>query len=176
VCGVLEAIIFVVFPFAMVFAALSDLFTMTIANRVSLLLIATFALVAPFTGMDMATYGMHFAAGALVLACGFIGFAMGGVGGGDAKLLTAVAVWCGFSDVLVEYLLYSAMLGGWLTLSILAYRGSFIAEQAGARFEFLERIGRKDAGVPYGIALGIGGLIVAHKLPLMAWALERAAG
>lgn len=172
----LEAIIFVVFPFAMVFAALSDLLTMTIANRVSLLLIATFAIVAPLTGMDMATYGMHFAAGALVLVVGFIGFAAGGVGGGDAKLLTAIAVWCGFSDVLVVYLLYAALLGGLLTFAILFFRGTYIAEQAGARFEFLQRIGRKDAGVPYGIALGIGGLLVSQDLPLMAWALERAAG
>jgi prepilin peptidase CpaA len=73
----LEAIIFVVFPFCMAFAAVSDMLTMTIANRVSLLLIATFAIVAPFTGMDLATYGMHFAGGGLVLAVTFALFAMG---------------------------------------------------------------------------------------------------
>jgi prepilin peptidase CpaA len=173
---VLEAVIFVVFPFAMVFAALSDLLTMTIANRVSLLLIAVFAVVAPFTGMDIATYGMHFAAAGGVLVIMFCAFAFGGVGGGDAKLLTAIALWCGYNDVLVEYLLYATLLGGWLTIGIVMYRGSFIAEMAGSRFQFLERIGRTDVGVPYGIALGLAGLCVAHKLPLMAWALERAAG
>jgi prepilin peptidase CpaA len=172
----LEAAVFVVFPFAMVFAAISDLLTMTIANRVSLLLIATFALVAPFTGMDMATYGMHFAAAGLVLVVMFCAFAFGGVGGGDAKLLTAISLWCGFSQVLVDYLLIAAVLGGWLTIGIIVYRGSYLAQLAGSRFAFMEKIGRNDVGVPYGIALGIAGLVVSHKLPLMEWALERAAG
>ena len=53
----LEALIFVVFPFCMVFAAVSDLLSMTIANRVSVLLIAVFAIVAPLTGMDWASFG-----------------------------------------------------------------------------------------------------------------------
>lgn len=172
----LEAVVFVVFPFAMVFAALSDMLTMTIANRVSLMLIATFALVAPFTGMDMATYGMHFAAGAGILVLTFAAFAFGGMGGGDAKLLTAIAVWCGPSNVLVEFMLYAAVLGGWLTLGLVMYRGTLIAEMVGARLAFMERLGRHDVGIPYGIALGIAGLGIAHKLPLMAWALERAAG
>ena len=64
----LEAVIFVVFPVCMLFAAISDTLSMTIANRVPVLLVATFALAAPLTGMDWATYGGHFAAGALVLA------------------------------------------------------------------------------------------------------------
>ncbi|TGT92468.1 peptidase, partial [bacterium M00.F.Ca.ET.155.01.1.1] len=87
----LEAVIFVVFPFCMLFAAISDVLSMTIANRVPVLLLATFALVAPLTGMDWATYGGHFAAGALVLAVTFGLFALGGMGGGDAKLLAATA-------------------------------------------------------------------------------------
>ena len=64
----LEALIFVVFPFCMVFAAVSDTLSMTIANRVPLVLLAVFAVVAPLTGMDWAEYGWHFAAGATVLA------------------------------------------------------------------------------------------------------------
>ena len=91
----LEALIFVVFPFCMVFAAISDMLSMTIANRVPVLLVAVFALVAPLTGMDWATYGWHFAAGGLVLAVTFGLFALGGMGGGDAKLLAATAVWMG---------------------------------------------------------------------------------
>ena len=120
----LEALIFVVFPFCMVFAAVSDTLSMTIANRVPLLLLAVFALVAPLTGMGWADYGWHFAAGALVLAVTFGMFALGGMGGGDAKLLAATAVWLGFNLHLVEYLVASAFLGGMLTVAILAYRGS----------------------------------------------------
>ena len=160
--SMLEALIFVVFPFCMVFAAVSDMLSMTIANRVSLLLVATFAVVAPLTGMDWATYGWHFAAGALVLAVTFGLFALGGMGGGDAKLLAATAVWMGFNLHLIEYLVASAFLGGVLTLHPV-YRGSPLADHTGQNM-FLRNFADAKAGVPYGIALGIGGLIAYPRL------------
>ena len=170
----LEALIFVVFPFCMVFAAVSDMLSMTIANRVSVVLIAVFAVVAPLTGMEWATFGWHFAAGALVLAVTFTLFAIGGMGGGDAKLLTATAVWMGFSIPLVEYLVYSAFIGGVLTVAILAYRGSALAVFTG-RNMFLRNFADGDRGIPYGVALGLGGLLTFPNSPLMTWAMERLA-
>ena len=171
----LEALIFVVFPFCMVFAAVSDMLSMTIANRVSLLLIATFAVVAPFTGMDWATYGWHFAAAGLVLGVTFVMFAIGGMGGGDAKLLAATALWMGFDLVLVQYLVFSTFIGGLLTVLILLYRNSGIAVITGRNL-FLRHLSDEKAGVPYGIALGVGGLLTYPQTPLMAWALARLAG
>ena len=168
----LEALIFVVFPFCMVFAAISDTLSMTIANRVSLLLLAVFAVVAPLTGMDWATDGWHFAAGALVLAVTFGLFALGGMGGGDAKLLAATAVWMGFNLHLVEYLVASTFLGGLLTLAIVAYRGSALAVYTGQNM-FLKHFADPKGGIPYGIALGVGGLLAYPVSPLMVWALER---
>lgn len=168
----LEALIFVVFPFCMVFAAVSDMLSMTIANRVPVLLLAVFAVVAPLTGMDWATYGWHFAAGGVVLAVTFTLFAMGGMGGGDAKLLAATAVWMGFSIHLIEYLVTSAFLGGVLTLAILNYRGSVLSTFT-SRNMFLRNFADSEGGVPYGIALGIGGLLTFPQSPLMVWALER---
>lgn len=168
----LEALIFVVFPFCMVFAAVSDTLSMTIANRVALLLLVVFAVVAPLTGMGWVDYGWHFAAGALVLAVTFGMFALGGMGGGDAKLLSATAVWMGFSFHLIEYLVISAFLGGLLTLAILAYRGSNLAMYTG-RNMFLKNFANPKGGVPYGIALGIGGLVTYPSTPLMVWALGR---
>jgi len=170
----LEALIFVVFPFCMVFAAVSDTLSMTIANRVPLLLLAVFAVVAPLTGMDWTTYGWHFAAGALVLMITFGMFAVGGMGGGDAKLLTATAVWMGFNVHLVEYVVVSALAGGALTLAILTYRGSVLATFT-SRNLFLRNLADGEGGVPYGIALGIGGLIAYPSSPLMAWALGKLA-
>ena len=55
----LQALIFVVFPFAMAFAAVSDLLSMTIQNRVSVALVMAFAVIAPLTGMDWPAYAMH---------------------------------------------------------------------------------------------------------------------
>ena len=87
------AVIMVVFPFAMIFAALSDFFTMTISNRISLLLIAAFLLIAPFIGLTWGEFGMHLAAFGLVLAVTFALFAAGTLGGGDAKLMASTSLW-----------------------------------------------------------------------------------
>jgi hypothetical protein len=91
----IEAAILVIFPFCMVHAALSDAVSMTIANRLSLLLAGSFLVLAPLSGMDWTTIGWHLAAGALVLSVTFTIFAIGGMGGGDAKLLAATALWMG---------------------------------------------------------------------------------
>ncbi|MEW6632742.1 MAG: prepilin peptidase [Pseudomonadota bacterium] len=170
----LEAVIFVVFPFCMLFAAISDTLSMTIANRVPALLLVTFAVVAPLTGMDWTAYGWHFAAGALVLAVTFGLFALGGMGGGDAKLLATTAVWMGLNITLVSYLVTSAFIGGLLTIAILVYRKSPLAAYTGHN-RFLRHFADESVGVPYGIALGLGGLITFPDSPLMVWALARLA-
>ena len=112
----IEAAILVIFPFCMAHAAVSDGLTMTIANRVSILLVASFLLLAPLTGMDWSAYGMHLMAGGVVLLVTFSLFAFGAMGGGDAKLLAATALWMGWSVTLLQYLIYAALLGGMLTL------------------------------------------------------------
>jgi prepilin peptidase CpaA len=170
----LQAAILVVFPFCMLFAAISDMVSMTIANRVSLILVGTFAVLAPLTGMDWATYGMHFAAGGIVLTITFGMFAMGGMGGGDAKLLAATAVWMGFGIVLVQYLVIGAMLGGLLTLAILLYRKSPASVFTGHNM-FLRHFADEKAGIPYGVALGVAGLVTYPETALMQWALAQVA-
>lgn len=170
-----EAAIFVIFPFCLAFAAVSDLLSMTIANRVTLLLVASFAVIAPFTGMDWQTYGLHFAAMAAVLACTFALFAIGGMGGGDAKLLAATALWMGFGQPLVLYLVASAFLGGLLTLAILLFRNSDLRLIAGDNM-FLRNLADKSVGIPYGIALAMGGFVAFPESPLAVWALARVAG
>lgn len=168
----LEAAIFVIFPFCMAYAAVSDMVSMTIANRVSLLLVAAFALIAPFTGMEWAVYGVHFAAGAAVLVVTFGLFALGGMGGGDAKLLAATSVWFGFSAGLLDYLILSTVAGGALTLALVAYRNSPISALTGANV-FLRHFSDQKAGIPYGVALGVGGLLTYSQTPLMQWAMAR---
>lgn len=168
----LEAIILVVFPFCMLFAALSDMLSMTIANRLSAILVATFVVVAPFTGMDWPVFGSHLLAGALVLTITFGLFALGGMGGGDAKLIAASSVWMGLGYNLLAYLLVASFLGGILTFLILLFRGSPLALYS-SRNVFLKNFGADAKGVPYGIALGVAGLMVYPESPLMTWAIDR---
>lgn len=168
----LEALIFVVFPFCMVYSAVSDTLSMTIANRVPLLLVGVFLGVAPLTGMGWAEVGMHLAAGSLLLLATFALFALGGMGGGDAKLIAATSVWMGLGVPLVQYLVISTFFGGVLTLAILSFRRTALAHVAGQNM-FLKHFTQDAGGVPYGIALGIGGLMTYPSSPLVVWAVER---
>jgi prepilin peptidase CpaA len=154
------------FPAMMAFAASSDLLTMTISNRVSLILIAGFFALAVASGMGVADIFDHIGAGCLVLLVAFGFFTRGWIGGGDAKLAAATALWLGF-DYLLHYLLYASLLGGALTLLLVRFRMSPLPP-ALARQEWLERLHRKDAGVPYGIALAAAALAIYPDTPWMA--------
>ena len=168
----IEAVILVVFPFAMVHAAVSDMLSMTIVNRVSLLLIGGFAIVAPLTGMDWDQGLTHIAAFALLLTVCFGLFAIGAMGGGDAKLMASTALWFGLNFSLMKYLLVASALGGVLTLCILKYRRTPVAIYAG-QVEFLRRIADPKEKIPYGIALGTAGLLVFPESWLAEWVIQR---
>lgn len=166
-----EALVLVVFPFCMAYAAISDMITMTIANRVSLLLVAAFFVAAPLAGMPLTVIGMHLLAGMLVLGVTFALFAFGTMGGGDAKLLAATAVWMGLGMSLAEYVVIGAVFGGMLTLLILIYRNSPISDVTG-NFLLLRKFSDRRVGIPYGIALGLAGLVVFPTSPMGVWAIE----
>jgi prepilin peptidase CpaA len=146
------------FPALMAFAAASDLFTMTISNRVSLALAASFVALALMSGM--AGYDMlaHLGAGAAVLVVAFGCFAMGWVGGGDAKIAAGAALWFGFGHLL-DYLLYASLFGGALTLLLLQFRQWPLPYQLAGQ-PWLIKLHAKESGIPYGIALAIGALMV----------------
>jgi prepilin peptidase CpaA len=146
------------FPALMAFAAASDLLTMTISNRVSLALAAGFLVLAPLGGMGLQAMLLHLGAGAAVLAVAFACFAMGWMGGGDAKVAAAVALWFGF-DHLLEFLVYASLFGGALTLLLLQFRQWPLPYPLTGQ-AWLLRLHDKQSGIPYGIALAIGALMV----------------
>lgn len=162
---VADAVRLLLFPALMAFAAWSDLFTMTISNRISLILVGGFFVLAVWSGMPLGQIGMHVAAGLAVLVVTFTFFARGWIGGGDAKLAAATALWLGFEQLL-NYLTIASLLGGVLTLLIMRFRlmplPAMLAEQ-----EWAKRLHRMDAGVPYGIALAIAALMVYSDTPWM---------
>lgn len=153
-----DAVRLLLFPALMAFAASSDLLTMTISNRVSLLLVGGFIAIALLTGMNGADFLSHIGAGLLVLAVTFGFFARGWIGGGDAKLAAATALWLGF-DHLLAYFVYASLLGGGLTLLLLQFRNLplpsvFLGQQ------WIERLHSRHAGIPYGIALAAAALLI----------------
>jgi prepilin peptidase CpaA len=160
-----DAIRLLLFPALMAFAASSDLITMTISNRVSLVLVASFFVLALMWHMPLAEIGLHAGAAAAVLVVAFVFFARGWIGGGDAKLAAATALWLGF-DQLLNYVIFASLLGGLLTLMILRFRAMPLPAML-ARQEWVQRLHRTDAGIPYGIALALAALLIYPNTPWM---------
>ena len=160
----LDIVRLLLFPALMAFAAVSDLFTMTISNRISLALLAGFVVLAILGGMNLQTISMHLVAGFAVLTVAFVCFAFGWIGGGDAKLAAVTALWFGF-DHLMIYLAYAAVAGGVLTLAILQFRKWPLPAPLLSQ-DWAKRLHDRDTGVPYGIALAFGALVI---YPETAW-------
>jgi prepilin peptidase CpaA len=154
----IEVIRLTLFPAMMAFAASSDLLTMTIANRVSLILIAGFFLLAVLTGMSAAAMLEHAGTALAVLLIAFVFFTRGWIGGGDAKLAAASVLWLGFGH-LADYLVYSSLLGGALTLGVIQFRAMPMPQVLAGR-DWAERLHDSSGGVPYGIALAAAALLV----------------
>jgi prepilin peptidase CpaA len=146
------------FPAIMALAASSDLLTMTISNRISLVLAGGFLAMALLNGMGAMEILMHASAGLVVLIACFIFFANGWIGGGDAKLAAATALWFGFPHLL-DYLLVASLLGGALTFLLLQLRRYPLPYWL-LRQEWAQRLHDKKSGIPYGIALAVAALLV----------------
>jgi prepilin peptidase CpaA len=153
-----------VFPILMAYAAASDLLTMTIPNKLSLILIVSFFIYAFAAGLSWPVMGMHAAAFASVLAVTFFMFSMGWIGGGDAKLASSIALWFGFEH-LMEYFFIAAIGGGALTLAILFLRGQHLPRFV-LGWQWLTRLHDKNNGVPYGIALAGAALLLYPQSPI----------
>jgi prepilin peptidase CpaA len=157
----LETASLIIFPAFMAFAASSDLLTMRISNRLVLLLAAAFLPVALLAGLSLEQVGMHLLCGLAVLVVTFTLFALRWIGGGDAKLAAATALWLGF-DLTPAYLLYASLFGGLLTLALLGMRRVPLEPLFAGRpsLHWLSRLHDPKQGVPYGIAMAIAGLLI----------------
>jgi prepilin peptidase CpaA len=164
------AAILLVFPLCLAFAAISDLLTMTIPNRVSLILMISFAVLAPLSGMALPAIGMHALGAAIVFGICFALFALNVMGGGDAKLLSAAAIWFGYDPALLSFLVYVSFIGGLVTVAILLIRSQADMILAiGLPIPNSLLLAKK---IPYGVAIAIGGFVAFPSSPLFLAALE----
>lgn len=150
-------------------AAISDLFTMTIPNRIPAVLLASFLILAPFSGLTWPDMGMSVVAGIVVFAACFGLFAVNVMGGGDAKLLTAAAVWFGFNQSLLVFLVAVSFVGGLLTLAVLLVRSQSNSVLAmGIPLPASLTTAKK---IPYGIAIAIAGFLTYDQSPIFLLAM-----
>lgn len=153
-----EWCVLLIFPFALIFAGISDAMSFTIPNRVSVALFIGFILLVPFSGLSLAEVGTHIITGFVMLLIGFVLFARGYLGGGDAKIIAAASLWLG-PDLVGPFILFAAFYGGILSVICLyLYNTPLPVFLSGQRWLLNFQTG--TAAVPYGIAIGFAGLSV----------------
>lgn len=148
----------ILFPFLVSYAAASDLLTMKISNSVNGCIFFSFIYFAVASGMSAEVLAWHVCAGVLTLAVSFGMFARGWIGGGDAKLAAATALWLGLAH-LGDFIIIASVLGGMLTLAIV-YARSFPLPAASIHLPFVTHLHSAKTDIPYGIALSAAALIV----------------
>jgi prepilin peptidase CpaA len=96
-------------------------------------------------------------------------FTFGWIGGGDAKLFAASALWLG-APGLVPFLFWTAMAGGVLSIVLMVARRGRTA--GGPDVErWLPQLLRPGGPVPYGLAICAGALAALRHAPLAQFAL-----
>jgi prepilin peptidase CpaA len=100
----------------------------------------------------------HVGAGLIGLLLGVLLFIPGRFGGGDAKLLAAIALWIGL-DSLFPYVLYVALAGG-IMVPVFTMMRSVPLPRLLLGQAWALRLHNPGSGIPYGIALAAGALLV----------------
>lgn len=163
---VVQAALALTFPVLVIAAALRDLTSYTIPNWISLALIAGFALAAVASGLPLAQVGLHLAIFAAALAAGMAMFALRWIGGGDAKLFAAAALWLG-PQAGLTYLIATCIAGGALALTLLSLRSMWLRAFANLGPPWLIRLASPGEAVPYGVAIAVGALFAFQASPLV---------
>lgn len=153
-----------VFAMAMISGGFRDLTTMTIPNSLVLWMLGAYVVLAPFSGLPAGAIALDAGVALAVLATGFLMFAFGWIGGGDAKLAAVAVLWLGL-ETTAPFLVNAALCGGLLTLVLLSLRrlptGALSAQ-------WVAPLRAAEKGVPYGVALAAAALLV---LPQSHWFL-----
>jgi prepilin peptidase CpaA len=153
----IQAALLMIFPLLVIIAALTDLTSFTIPNRISALLLAGFLPAALALGRPWGEVGVDAAVFAVALLAGMAMFAAGWIGGGDAKLLAAASLWLGLAAMPV-FLLVTALAGGALAVLLMNVRASWVQPHLQAAPGWLARLATPGADVPYGVAIATGAL------------------
>jgi prepilin peptidase CpaA len=130
----------------LVIAAVIDVRTFTISNRLNL----TVALLAPVYWLSIGLplwpgVALHLAVAAAVFFVLALAFWIGMMGGGDVKLAAAVALWFSPQATLL-FLVLMSLVGGVLTLIVVLFH------------RVRKKEGRPE--IPYGVAISLGALAI----------------
>ena len=161
----LQALAVLLFAALVLVAAAKDLTSYTIPNWISLALLATFPFAALAAGLSLPQVGLHAAVGFGALLVGMGMFAAGWIGGGDAKLFAAAALWLGW-PAMPAYVVFTGLAGGVLTSAILGLRSDLFRPYVLAGPGWVHRLAEPKGDLPYGVAIAVGALAALSDTPV----------
>ena len=153
----LQAALLAVFPLMVIVGGLRDLTSYTIPNWISVLLILAFFPAALALGLPTGSLLTHLGVGAAALVAGMAMFALGWIGGGDAKLFAAAGLWLGVPAALT-YVAVTGVAGGGLALALLGLRSMWLRPYVQTGPGWFGRLATPGENVPYGVAIAVGAL------------------
>jgi prepilin peptidase CpaA len=163
----IEDMIFIIFPTLMIFAAISDLLMFKISNRIPLLLFFGYVVIAVSSGFSVEQVAQDFLCGLVVLLISIVLFNFKLLGGGDAKLAAATAFWLGWEN-LFSYGMVASLVGFLLSLAIVGAHFSELPQWL-LSMSLISRLADKSNGVPLGVALAVGGLVVYPQTKIWSY-------
>lgn len=149
------------FPALVIVGGVRDLVSYRIPNWVSLALLAAFvptALLGLAAGAPLSALGLHLAVGAAALVAGVVMWTLRWIGGGDAKLFAAAALWIGWPAAGM-YLAVTGLAGGALAVLLLQMRAPILRPYVMTGPAWFARLAEPGESVPYGVAIAVGALI-----------------
>ena len=164
----LQNTLLLAFPALVIIAAMRDASSYTIPNWISLALIAAFFPAAFAWGLPAAVIGQQAGICLIALVMGVTMFGLGWIGGGDAKLFAAAALWLGW-PAFITYVLVTAVAGGGLAVSLLGLRSMWMQPYVQGVPSWFGRLATPGENVPYGVAIGVGALTAFPACALMQW-------
>ena len=165
-------------------SAASDISSRTIPNWTSLGLIILFPILAFFStsGVNLVS---HIGSFAVVFCTTFLLWHFGFLGGGDVKLMSALALWADW-QLLGPFVIVVTLAGGfiavafaflkyWSLYMLPAFGGGTCSPSADAESDSLQDQEEKGTNptqepvtVPYGVAIAVGGLwLILQHVPLI---------
>lgn len=162
---------------ATAYAAYKDFMEMSIPNSISIYIIMAF--IAAYTLQVLSKYMLglevsiisnitsHLFALGLTFGVTFAMFSFGMIGGGDAKLASALSLWLGLAHI-PAFLVIMALVGGVLGVLSIVFKKAKLFKAMPEK-SWIARAQKGESVVPYGIALFVAALNSFYKtgyLPL----------
>ncbi|MEO0467701.1 MAG: prepilin peptidase [Pseudomonadota bacterium] len=164
----LSTVLAVAVLFLCLYAAINDISRLTIPNWLNGLIAALGFAALGVSGLPLAEIGIHVGIALAVFVVSFILFSFGVFGGGDAKMIPAVALWMG-PVAMAPFMFWMALIGGMIGIVGIVSKKAPLPHNAPT---WMWNALSKGEGLPYGVAIAGGVFVAAPHSPLFQSALN----